>query len=55
MTPEQQAEIDYLREERLGILLDGRREPTAQEFTQAHQEALQRVSESARYPHPRNK
>ncbi len=55
MTPEQQAEIDYLREERLGILLDGRREPTAQEVSAAQYEATKLVLKPARYPHPRNK
>lgn len=33
-------EIEYLEAERIGILLDGRREPTADELTRAHMEAL---------------
>ena len=40
MNADDLAEIEYLTKERIGILLDGRREPTADELMQAHREAL---------------
>ncbi len=33
-------ELQYLTDERLGILLQGQRQPTAEELNQAHREAL---------------
>ena len=40
------SEIDYLTQERLGILLDGRREPTEDEVGAAYFEAVAIVMRS---------
>ena len=43
MTANDLAEIEYLTQERIGILLQGQREPTADELSAAHREALTSV------------
>ena len=43
----QLTELDYLVAERLGILTDGRREPTTDEIAMAYREALATVMRHA--------